>query len=134
MNINKVSSYRQRTGKTGENYAEKFLVACGYTPLAHNIRTREGEIDLVFLDYSSSYPSGHPEIVFVEVKARKSTSFGTPAEAITSRKIEKILKVIFKLGKTFSQSSHWRLDALSVQLDQGGKILDITHFKNILNG
>jgi putative endonuclease len=61
-------------GKLGEDIACRELIRRGYAILARRYRTRFGEIDIV--------SEQHGVLVFVEVKARKTTRLGTAAEAI----------------------------------------------------
>ena len=68
------SAYRQEAGKHGEDLAEAELRRRGYAILARRYRTRFGEIDIVAQDGDV--------VVFVEVKARRSSRFGSAAEAI----------------------------------------------------
>jgi len=77
-----VFSSRQQFGFSGERLAEKFLVERGYTVVARNFRTREGEIDLICRD--------HGVLVFVEVKTRRSARFGAPEEAVTYKKLQRL--------------------------------------------
>jgi putative endonuclease len=65
-------------GAAGEAEAEKALARAGLTILARRFRCRAGEIDLVALDGRV--------VVFVEVKTRRGTGYGRPAEAVTARK------------------------------------------------
>jgi putative endonuclease len=69
-------------GKQGEELACRELRRRGYSILARRFRTRFGEIDIIARDGAS--------LVFVEVKTRRSTAYGTPAEAVTIRKQTKI--------------------------------------------
>ena len=69
-----VAAFRQTLGKLGEDLACRELARRGYAVLARRYRTRFGEIDIV-CEHDGT-------IVFVEVKARKTTRFGTAAEAI----------------------------------------------------
>jgi putative endonuclease len=62
--------------------AESTLVREGMHILARRYRTRLGEIDLVAEDGTV--------IVFVEVKTRRSTLHGFPAEAVGARKRRRI--------------------------------------------
>lgn len=72
-----------KTGKDGEMAAEQFLKKCGYKIVERNYRTRSGEIDLIALD--------NKVIVFVEVKTRTQERYGTPAEAVDSRKQSRMI-------------------------------------------
>ena len=65
-------------GKIGEEYAKKFLLVKKYKFVEANYYSRFGEIDLIFLD--------NQELVFVEVKARKSNFFGSGEESLTLSK------------------------------------------------
>jgi len=73
---------RVPTGRRGEQVAARHLRRCGYVILAQNYRAAGAEIDLVALDDST--------LVFVEVKFRAGSGFGTPAEAVNSEKRERI--------------------------------------------
>jgi putative endonuclease len=65
-------------GQDKERLAGDFLVGQGLRPLARNHRCRFGEIDLVMRDGDT--------LVFVEVRYRASSRFGTPAETVDARK------------------------------------------------
>ena len=65
-------------GAWGERVAGRRYVRDGYRVLARNWRCPAGEIDLiVFRDGL---------VVFCEVKTRRSTAFGMPAEAVDGRR------------------------------------------------
>jgi putative endonuclease len=66
-------------GVLGEEYAAAWLARRGWTTLSRNWHTRYGELDLVMLDPKRI-------VVFVEVKTRRSIRYGSPQEAVTSRK------------------------------------------------
>ena len=78
--------WRQRipAGRRGEQIAARHLKRCGYLILARNYRAAGAEIDLVALDGST--------LVFVEVKFRGGSDFGTPAEAVNIEKRQRILR------------------------------------------
>jgi putative endonuclease len=65
-------------GRGAEDAAARYLEARGLTVLARNYRTRAGELDLVAREGRC--------LVFVEVRARRSGAFGTPAETVGARK------------------------------------------------
>ena len=66
--------YRQLIGRRGQDLAAHELERRGHRILARRYRTRFGEIDIV------SEVDGL--VVFVEVKARGSSRYGTAAEAV----------------------------------------------------
>lgn len=65
---------RRKLGNDGEELAARFLKNIGYKIIARQERTKFGEIDLVAKDGR--------EIVFVEVKTRKTLEYGHPEEAV----------------------------------------------------
>ena len=69
-------------GDEGEGLAAAWYEARGYVVLARNWRCRDGELDLVLRRDRT--------VVFCEVKHRRSVRFGTPAEAITADKKQRI--------------------------------------------
>ncbi|HWB30417.1 MAG TPA: YraN family protein [Vicinamibacterales bacterium] len=73
---------RQTLGKCGEDAACAELARRGYAILARRYRTRFGEIDIVSRDGDT--------IVFVEVKARRTTRRGAAAEQISFWKRRRI--------------------------------------------
>jgi putative endonuclease len=78
-----VTLARQELGKIGEELAVEELERRGYAILARRYRTRCGEIDIVAEDNGT--------LVFVEVKARATSEFGTAAEAVTRQKQLKLV-------------------------------------------
>ena len=72
-------------GSEGEDLAAIFLEHNGYRILERNYRYDRGEIDLIAME--------EEELVFVEVKARHSTEFGSPEESVTISKEEQMKKV-----------------------------------------
>jgi putative endonuclease len=69
-------------GADGEAAAAAWYSARGYRVLARNWRSRDGELDLVLALGRT--------VVFCEVKARGSTRYGVPAEAVTPAKQRRI--------------------------------------------
>ena len=69
-------------GMCGESSAAAWYEDLGYDIVQLRYRARDGEVDLIAR-------SPHGEIVFVEVKTRRSTSFGA-AEAVTPAKLRRI--------------------------------------------
>src|SRR5947207_13528877 len=69
---------RRALGATGEELAAGWYVRNGYELVVRNWRCRDGEIDLIL--------RRGRKFVFCEVKARTSTAFGAPVEAVTRAK------------------------------------------------
>ena len=76
---------RQQTGKEGEDLAVRFLKKLGYEIVVRNFRAERAEIDVVCRD-----PERDGELVFVEVKTRKSEEYGDPLDAVSTRKISHV--------------------------------------------
>jgi putative endonuclease len=94
-------------GKDGERIAELFLIKKGYKLVERNYRCAAGELDLVMLD--------RRVIVFVEVKTRTGSGYGTPLEAVAVRKQKKMIYVaeFFLSAKKLSQREA-RFDVVGV--------------------
>ena len=73
---------RREYGDEGESLAVAWYVAQGYEVLERNWRCRDGELDLVVRRGRT--------VVFCEVKRRRTTRYGTPAESITYEKKQRI--------------------------------------------
>jgi putative endonuclease len=76
---------RQAFGKWGEDLAIAELERRGYAIIERRYRTRHGEIDIVARDGDV--------LVFVEVKARATAQAGTAAEAVTSWKQRRLVRM-----------------------------------------
>lgn len=111
---------RRLLGTDVETYVAARLVAQGYKILAHQYKTKFGEIDLVCQDGD--------EVVFVEVKARSSAAFGYPEESVHGQKLMKILRC----AQAFLQNKHpdqpWRIDVVAVEM---GTPVRVTHLKAV---
>lgn len=108
----------------GENLAADYLRKKGYKIIERNFRLRNGEIDIIAIHKNT--------LVFIEVKTRKSITFGTPLEAITHRKINEIIKTA-QLYKSINENlpDLLRIDAISISLKPDNKIDMIKHVENI---
>ena len=97
------------TGKKGERLAADFLTGNGYQILETNFRCPLGEIDIIARD--------HQEIVFVEVKTRKSHALGYPEQAVGIQKQKKLsqLALWYLQAKKMSDKKA-RFDVVAVTL------------------
>jgi len=77
---------RIEIGKQLENLAAIYLQNKNLKLLERNFRSKFGEIDLIFQD------SIQEQIVFVEVRYRKSISFGEAANTVNKSKQNKLIK------------------------------------------
>ena len=65
-------------GRDAENVALEYLLGRGLKLITKNYHSRSGEIDLIMEDNET--------LVFVEVRYRKTSKFGSPLESITQYK------------------------------------------------
>lgn len=102
-------STRQR-GDHVELFAENHLKKQGLTLIEKNFNSRFGEIDLIMLDKSA--------LVFVEVRFRANTSYGSGAETVNFRKQQKIIKTaqLYLQTNKKMQQRDCRFDVVSVTL------------------
>ena len=75
---------RLMLGQWGEAQAVSFLEHKGLKILTCNYRCSAGEIDIIARDRNF--------LIFVEVKTRRSVSFGSPQEAVGRHKQRQILR------------------------------------------
>jgi len=73
-----------RRGQRGEQMAHSHLREQGLSLLERNYRSRWGEIDLIMLDGEI--------LVFVEVRLRAASTYGSPAETIGKRKQQRLIR------------------------------------------
>jgi putative endonuclease len=99
-------------GSLGESLARAALEQQGYAIVATRYRTRAGEIDIVARDGGC--------LVFVEVKARRHTDCGTPAEAVTPQKQRRIIAMARDfLARYQSDATSCRFDVVAILLTNG---------------
>ena len=100
-------------GQKWEALAAKHLRREGYKLRERNFRARSGEIDLIAEE--------NGVLCFIEVKGRRGTGFGTPAEAVTLEKQRRIARAaeqylaVKRLG-----SPPCRFDVVAILESQSG--------------
>lgn len=120
-----------KAGKIGEDAAVSYLQKKGYKIISRNFRIRNGEIDIIAIE-PKTLNKDIDVLVFVEVKARSSSDFGTPFEAITYWKLKALIN-----AARFYKASHrglpesLRIDAIAVNIANNGEVIDMEHVKNI---
>lgn len=126
--------YRQVMGRRGEQRAADYLHNLGYTILAHNVRTPHGEIDLVALQTKPTQPNDEAVIVFVEVKARTTSTYGLPEESITAQKKAHLLAAIQAYMQDHPElPGTWRVDVIAIRYWDKAENPEIVHFENALS-
>ena len=109
-------------GKLGERFAASFLIRRGYHIIARNFRARFGEIDLI-----ATYQG---TLIFIEVKTRWGTAYGTPEEAVTHWKL-KHLTATAEYFKLLHPELPDRLSIDVVAVDLSTRVPRINHLKNV---
>lgn len=118
----KAQSYTHKVGRLGEDLAARYLQSQGYVILERNYRCQGGEIDLVAMDGSC--------LVFVEVRTRRSTRFGTPEESVTPWKKARLLLAAQSYVAEKGWEGFWRIDLLAIEVSPKGSVKRINLIKN----
>jgi putative endonuclease len=114
---------RRDTGIFGEKLAEALLQKIGYEILEMNYRCPEGEIDIVARRGDT--------LVFLEVRTKKSHTFGTPEESITPAKKTRLMAVAEHYRQDHDRlPPSWRIDVVAIELDNRGKPARISLIEN----
>ena len=114
---------RRDVGILGEKLARDFLKNKGYRIAETNYRCPEGEIDII---------ARHDDyLVFVEVRTKTSSAFGSPEESITPAKREKMKATAYHYQQTHHNlPPSWRIDVVVIELNQDGKLARIELIEN----
>ena len=97
------------TGKEGEKIAAAYLKKNGYRIIEINFRCPIGEIDIVAKEKD--------DLVFVEVKTRKSMELGYPEQAVGIRKQKKMSQLaLWYLQKRKVADTNARFDVVAVTI------------------
>ncbi len=99
-----------KLGRAGELLAIQFLKNNGYKILEVNWRDKHKEIDIIALDKD--------QVVFVEVKTRKNTYFGSPVEAVNMQKQKHIIDAAEEYIDNNSIELEARFDIISIIMDK----------------
>ncbi len=102
-----MTTQRQAIGAYGERLAARHLEERGLRVLARNWRCADGEVDLILRDGD--------DVVFCEVKTRRTTAFGPPAAAVDPRKVRKLrLLAVRWLAESGTTARQIRFDVVEV--------------------
>ncbi len=104
---------KDAVGRYGERVVAERLAAIGWEVLERNWRCAWGELDIVAVD--------HGCVVAVEVKTRRTATYGSPLEAVTPAKLARIRKLLAMWlaaqARTFAEV---RIDVVGVTLPAAG--------------
>ena len=93
-------------GGQAELKAHDYLLKRGLAPICRNYRCKHGELDLVMSDQHT--------LVFVEVRYRKSDSFGSAVESVTAAKQARIIAAAQHYLSKNKQDSQVRFDVVGI--------------------
>ena len=79
-------SIKRQIGNQAEDIALKYLIQQGLKLIEQNYLAKVGEIDIIMLDKAEQV------LVFVEVRYRKNTRFGSATDTVTPSKQAKIIR------------------------------------------
>ena len=103
---------KQEIGRKGEAIAKAYLLSQGYEILDENWRYRKAEVDLI------GYKKGI--MVFVEVKARSSTTFGEREDFVNEAKQSHLQRAAEEYLYIMDFKGEIRFDIISVLFDRSG--------------
>ncbi len=118
----KEKSRTAQRGELGERTAKKYLRKLGLKFLVANFKSERGEIDLIFRDKDC--------LVFVEVKARSSETFGRAAMAVDARKRRLLSQTALDYLQLIKNPEvKVRFDIVEVVLEDG-LVKEVRHLPN----
>ena len=113
---------RRTLGNEGEDRAEAYLRQRGFRILGRNVRSPLGELDLVADDQGV--------LVFIEVKRRRTGTFGGAIEAVDARKRAKLIQLAAQyLAQHRIRNRACRFDVVLIQ-DDLATAEAVQHFAN----
>ena len=100
---------KKELGARGEELAVRYLKNRGYRILERNYRVKLGEIDII------AEQGG--DLVFIEVKTRSDSLFGSPFDSVTVPKQKQLAKVALEyMSQCGCHNRPARFDVVGVQL------------------
>jgi len=109
-------------GRAGEQAAAAYLAQAGLQPVAANVGTRLGELDLVMLDHDAAGEI----LVFVEVRYRRHAQFGGGAASVDARKRQKLVQAagVFLAAHPHYRDHPCRFDVIAASGDPDAPALE----------
>jgi putative endonuclease len=107
----------------GEEVAVRHLRRHGYVIVERNYRCPDGEMDIIARDQG--------RLAFIEVRARRSTAFGTPEESVTPRKQARLAMVARNyLQEKGLADVEWGIDVVAIEFTPRGTLQRIELIRN----
>jgi len=113
-------------GKQGEILAKEYFLSKNYVLIAENYRYERAETDLIFEDKNNK------TLIFVEVKTRRTKTYGEPEESITKIKAEQLIKSAegFLFEHSEYENYEKRIDVFTIFFDKNKQIFN--HIENAI--
>lgn len=110
-------NYKKIDGEKAESEVSDYLQKQGLSLVERNYFCKAGEIDLIMQD--------NDILVFVEVRFRKKSKYGTGVESVTKSKQQKIIRAAkyYLLEKNSFDKINCRFDVVASTHDNENKML-----------
>ncbi|MDD2901162.1 MAG: YraN family protein [Syntrophales bacterium] len=109
---------RRQLGDAGEDLAARILKKQGYKILERNYTTPLGEIDII--------ARHRGELVFIEVKTRRSNQFAEPQDAVTPAKQARLQRLAdYYLQRQRLGEVDMRFDVVGITLFKEGPKVEV---------
>ena len=115
---------KQALGKSGEDFAARFLIDSGLTIVTRNFRCPKGEMDIIARDGKA--------LIFIEVRTRRSSYRGWGEESITPNKARRLQAIasFYVLQQGYQSWPSLRFDVVAIR--QIGESLEANWIKAAL--
>lgn len=106
-------SIKRQVGNQAEDIALKYLIQQGLELIEQNYLTKVGEIDIIMLDKVEQV------LVFIEVRYRKNTRFGSATDTVTPSKQTKIIRSAQRYLQQHNEFDEFicRFDVVGIESD-----------------
>ncbi len=110
--------HQHQSGREAENLAQRYLQEAGLQLLEQNFNCRVGEIDLVMREGNTT--------VFVEVRYRHKSTYGSAVESVDYRKQKKLINTaLFYLQNHKSLNNKpCRFDVMAITSQKGNSEIE----------
>src|SRR5438477_5566598 len=98
------------TGSTGEEMAVNYLVGKGYSILHRNWRHSHWEVDIIACNNNKLH--------FIEVKTRRTKTFGYPEESISKKKIRFLMNSAEEFLYQYPEWKKIQFDVISITIEK----------------
>lgn len=109
-------------GQAGEELACRYLEQRGLVLVMRNYRCRLGELDLIMREGE--------QLVFVEVRSRAASRYGTAAETVTARKQQRLLRAAAHYLQRQRLDAPCRFDVVAIDRSAGDTAAAVTWIKD----